>query len=215
MNSMQTFISMLSETERALFSSLDSPAAIQDFLDSIPYSTEARNRSPVNVLRDRKAHCLDGALFAAAALRYLGEPAVVTDLQTEPGVDDDHVLVLFRRDGHLGALAKSNFPWLRYREPVHRSLRELVMTYFEPYFSMNRLKTLRYYTYPLDLKRFDRRDWLWCDEAAGAIESHLFQRRRVALLSPRMAGGLQAVDDLTFRSGTLGVNPDGLYKPQH
>jgi hypothetical protein len=215
MNSMQHFLSMLSEPERSLFTSLDSPPAIQAFLDSTPYSTDERNRSPLSVLRDGVAHCLDGALFACAALRYLGEPTVVTDLQTEPGVDDDHVLVLFRRNGHLGAMAKSNFPWLRFREPVYRNLRELVMTFFEPYFSMNRQKTLRYYTFPLNLKRFDRLDWLWQDEAASAIETHLSQSRRVALLDADMAQTLQPVDELTFQAGTLGVNPEGLYKPKH
>ena len=214
MQNLPTFLAMLTEQERSLFTSLDSPAAIQRFLDSIPYSTDEGNRAPLQVLRDRTAHCLDGALFAAAALRRLGEPAILVDLQTEPGIDDDHVLVLFRRADHLGALAKSNFPWLRYREPIHRNLRELVMTYFEPYFSANRQKTLRYYTYPLNLKRFDRRNWLWREETANDIEQALFSRRRVSLLAPNMAARLQEVDDLTFRSGMMGVNPDGLFKPK-
>ena len=113
---------------------LKTPAAIQAFLDETPYSAENRYRCPLSVVRDRKAHCFDGAVFAAAMLRRLGHPPLIVDLLPNER-DDDHMLALFRVDGLLGAVAKSNFSGLRYREPICRSLRELILSYFEDYFN--------------------------------------------------------------------------------
>jgi hypothetical protein len=128
---MSDFDARLDEEQRELLSKLDTPIEIQAFLDSIPYSAEDANRCPLSVLRDRQAHCLDGALFAAAALRRLGHAPVLVDLLPEPGTDDDHVLAIIKQDGCFGALAKSNFTGLRYRETVYDTMRELVMSYFE------------------------------------------------------------------------------------
>ena len=136
----------LTSEQRGAWQSLTSPANIQAFLDTIPYSAEDANRSPLRVLQERQAHCLDGGLFAAAALRQLGHPPLIVDLLPDPGTDDDHVLAIFRRNGCFGAVAKSNFAGLRYREPVYRSLRNLVMSYFEVYFNVRGEKTLRSYT---------------------------------------------------------------------
>jgi hypothetical protein len=183
-------------------------------LDEIPYSAEDRNRCPLNVMQDRLAHCLDGALFAAAALRRLGDPPLVVDLFPDPGMDDDHVLAIFRRHGRLGAIAKSNFVGLRYREPVYRSLRELVMSYFNDYFNLNGVKTLRYYTRPLNLSPFDRQEWMVSDAGVDAIERRLLELRRIPLLSPEMASSLVNVDSLSYKAGMLNVNHAGLYKPK-
>ena len=120
--------------ERAVFRRLRSPELIQRFLDDIAYNKERGGdtcRSPRRVMRDRTAHCMEGAMFGAAALRMLGHPPLLLDLEAVR--DDDHVLAIFRVQGHWGALAKSNYSGLRYREPVYRSLRELVMSYFEHY----------------------------------------------------------------------------------
>ena len=114
----------------AAYRQLKTPALIQAFLDETPYSPEERYRCPLSVLRDRKAHCFDGAVFAAAMLRRLGHRPLIVDMLPN-GRDDDHMLALFRVDGHLGALAKSNFSGLRYREPIYRTLRELVLSYFD------------------------------------------------------------------------------------
>ena len=194
-----------------MFPSLSTPAAIQAYLDDTPYSAEDCYRSPLSVVRDRKAHCFDGAVFAAAMLRRLGHPPLIVDLLPNER-DDDHMLALFRVDGHLGAVAKSNFSGLRYREPIFRSLRELVLSYFEDYFNSAGEKTLRAYTVSLNLARFDRQAWLTRDETMDSIAHALDTIRKVPVLTPRQTLGLLPVDPLALKAGLIGSNPDGLFK---
>jgi hypothetical protein len=203
----------LDPRQRQVFAGLNSPARIQAFLDQIPYSAENANRCPLSVLRDRVAHCLDGGLFAAAALRLIGHPPLIVDLLPEPGTDDDHVLAIYRRDGYLGAVAKSNMTGLRYREAIYRNLRELVLSYFEDYFNVNGEKTLRSYTRPLNLQAFDKVGWMWSDAGADAIERHFGRMRKIPLLSPAMIANLSPTDSLSFQAGMLGANEAGLYRP--
>jgi hypothetical protein len=191
---------------------LDSPPRIQAFLDSIPYSSEPVNRSPLQVLQDRIANCFDGALFAAAALRQLGYPPLILDLLPD-GRDDDHILALFKREGHWGAIAKSNFAGLRFREPVYRTLRELVLSYFEQYYNVEREKTLRGYTLPLNLERFDRMEWMTSEAPIERIGNRLDEIRRFELLTPAMTAGLSPVDDRLYQAGLLGADEAGLFKP--
>ncbi|MEN4098871.1 MAG: hypothetical protein ROW52_03030 [Anaerolineaceae bacterium] len=205
----------LDARQRALFTSLNSPAAIQAYLDTTRYSAENANRCPLSVLRDNQAHCLDGALFAAAALRRLGYPPLIIDMLPEPGTDDDHILAIFRQNGCYGAVAKSNFAGLRYREPLYRSLRELVMSYFEWFFNLHGQKTLRSYTRPLDLSKYDHADWMVSDGGADLIEKRLAQLRQIALFPAEWAPRLNAVDALTRQAGMLGVNEAGLFRPNH
>jgi hypothetical protein len=208
-------IARLDPAGRELFESLNKPADIQAFLDSTLYPSDTRaNRSPLTVLRERTAHCLDGALFAAAALRKLGHPPRVIELFPEPGTDDDHVLALFTYRASYGAVAKSNFTGLRYREPVYRSLRELVMSYFEDFFNVDGMRTLRFYTRPLDLRAYDAAGWMWADEGADALEKRLFRQVRIPLIAPETAAGLTPLDPLSYRAGTLATNPAGLFKPE-
>lgn len=194
-----------------LILSLDSPPKIQAFLDATPYSAEDCYRCPATVLRDRKAHCFDGAVFAAAMLRRLGHPARIVDMLPN-GRDDDHMFAPFRVDGYWGAVAKSNFSGLRYREPIFRSLRELVLSYFEDYFNAAGEKTLRAYTVPLNLARFDAQRWQERDETMDLIAGALDHIRKVPVLTPRMVAGLQPVDPLALAAGLLGSNPAGLFK---
>ena len=207
------FAARLTAEQRAAWQALSSPASIQAFLDSIPYSAEDANRSPLRVLRERQAHCLDGGLFAAAALRQLGYPPLIVDMLPDPGADDDHVLAIFRRNGCFGAVAKSNFAGLRFREPIYRSLRDLVMSYFEVYYNLRGEKTLRTYTVPLDLSAYDAINWLTDDAAADTIEKRLPQLRRTALLTSAMIAELSPVDRRSYEAGMLGVNAAGLYQP--
>ena len=134
---------------------LGSPYGVQRALDAMPYHHASSAWSPRRVLREGTAHCLEGAIFAAAALRVLGRPPLLLDLEAVQ--DTDHVLCVYRTRGHWGAIAKSNFTGLRYREPVYRSVRELVMSYFEGYVNLRGDRTLRAYSLPIDLSRFDRR----------------------------------------------------------
>jgi hypothetical protein len=183
---------------------------IQGFLDGIPYSADPIYRSPRSVLRDRKAHCFDGALFAAAALRSLGHPPLIVDLQAVR--DDDHMLAVFKRDGCYGAVAKSNFVGLRFREPIYRSLRELAVSYFSDYYNLERERTLRAYTAPLNLARLDHLAWMTSDELLEQVADRLDRSRRFPLLTDRMIESLTPVDQRTYDAGMLGVNPDGLYR---
>ncbi len=190
---------------------LATPAAVQAYLDETPYSTDPFYRSPRRVMRDRKAHCADGAFFAAAALRRHGHTPLVMDLIAWN--DDDHLLALYRRDGRWGAVGKSNFTTLRFREAVYRTLRELVMSYFEFYFNLAGQKTLRFYTLPLDLTACDALDWMTRDESIEECVRRMDARRKVRLLTPGMVAGLTRADALSFQAGMVGANPAGIYQP--
>ena len=209
---MKILFSSFTPNELRVFARLDSPAKIQVFLDNIPYSAEERYRCPRSVLRDRKAHCYDGALFAAAALRRLGHTPLIIDMLAHN--DDDHLLALFKRDGHWGAVAKSNFAGLRYREPIYRTVREVVMSYFEDFYNVAREKTLRSYTVPLNLKTFDKLDWMTRDETMDVIAEKLSAIRKVTVVTPKMAARLQPVDKRSFEAGLMGSNAAGLFKPK-
>ena len=197
--------------ERAVLSRLGTPGAVQRFLDGLRYSDDGRYRSPRSVLRDRRAHCFDGALFAAAALRRLGHEPLLVDLRAVR--DDDHVIALFRSRGRIGAVAKSNFVGLRFREPIHRTVRELVLSYFEPYYNLRREKTLRSYSGPVSLRPFDRLDWLTRDETMDLIAERLDAARHFPLVTRAQAARLSRVDDRSYRAGMVGVNAAGLYRP--
>ena len=196
-------ISPWSKDERALFRTLTSPQRIQEYLDDTPYSCDPIYRSPRSVIRDRKAHCFDGALFAAAALRQLGHPPVIVNLL--PHNDDEHLLALFRRRGHIGAVGKSNFVGLRYREPVYGTVRELVLSYFEFFFNVDREKTLRGYWAPLNLARLDRFDWMTSDENLVEVEQALDRQRVITLVSPAMAADFAPVDPRSYAAGLKGA----------
>lgn len=161
----------------------------------MPYHLAGTAWSPRRVLRERTAHCLEGAVFAAAALRVLGFPPLLLDLEAVQ--DTDHVVTVFRSRGHWGAIAKSNFSGLRYREPVHRSLRELVMSYFEGYINLRGDRTLRAYSRPVDLARFDR-------ARPGWIAEYLLDIPHTRLLRPAMVRALSRVDRRALAAARVG-----------
>lgn len=206
------FDRVLTRPERRFISTLTTPAKIQTFLDEVPYGTEHLYRCPLRVLREKIAHCFDGALFAAVALRRLGCPPLIMDLLPNHR-DDDHVLALYKRNGHWGAIAKSNFVGLRFREPIYRSLRELAMSYFEQFYNLDREKTLRSYTVPLDLRTFDKWSWMTSDDSLQRIAQSLDRKRKVPVLTQAMISGLSLLDERSYRAGLMGANEAGLYKP--
>jgi hypothetical protein len=206
-------IDCLPELQKVL-KKLNTPVKIQAYLDSLPYVGEELNRSPLRVVRDQQCHCLDGGLLGALALRELGHPALILDLVPAPDTDDDHVLALFRHNGLWGAVAKSNFSGLRYRDPIYRSLRELVMTYFEAYFSVNAKKTLRAYTRPLDLSRYDRYDWMCSESGVERVVERLYSLKPIPLIDSDSVAILAETDERTYKAGMLGTNYEGLYKPK-
>ena len=191
---------------------LDSPVKIQEFLDSVPYNSTKRTLSPILVMKERMAHCMDGGMLAAAALRRLGHPPLIVDLEAEN--DDDHIIAVFRESGFWGAVAKSNTTVLRYREPVYRTLRELAMSYFDLYYNLNGQKTLRSYSLPIDLSRFDHLNWETTDEDLEYIGDHTYRVRHYPLITPSQAGRLSNVPKYLYDAGFAGADIDGLYKPE-
>lgn len=202
---------LLDSAEKRLLRTLTTPAKIQEFLDRIPYSADPIYRSPRSVMRDRKAHCYDGAVFAAAALEAIGDPPLIMELKAVR--DDDHLLALFRRDQYWGAVAKSNFVGLRYREPIFRNLREISLSYFEEFYNIAGEKTLRAYSLPLDLRRFAADSWQTTDSALDRIAESIDRIRHYPLISSRQERGLAPVDERFYRAGLLGADEKGLYKP--
>ncbi|HVW09749.1 MAG TPA: hypothetical protein VHC90_14270 [Bryobacteraceae bacterium] len=196
----------LSRAEWRTLRALKTPDRIQRYLDEdIGYNKEPDGdtiRSPRRVLRDRVAHCLEGALFAAAALRAHAHPPLLLDLAAVR--DDDHVLAVFRQHNRWGAIAKSNYSGLRFREPVYRSLRELAMSYFEHYFNLRREKTLRQYSRPVNLSRFDRLGWMTAEEDLWVVSEHLVDIPHTPLLANGNERHLARVDARLFEAGKIG-----------
>ena len=195
-----------SRDELAVLRRLNTPERIQSFLDSeIGYNKELQGatcRSPRRVLRDRLAHCMEGALFGAAALRVHGFPPLLLDLEAVRDVD--HVLAIFRQRGHWGAIAKSNYSGLRFREPVYRTLRELAISYFEHCFNLAGEKTLRAYSRPVQLRRFDGTGWMTAEEDVWPIPEYLTRIAHTPLLSGGMERRLNRVDARLQAAGNLG-----------
>jgi hypothetical protein len=197
-----------------IFSTLTSPYKIQEFLDSLEYSEEERYRCPLNVLKDRKAHCYDGAMFGAAALQNLGYPPLLVELLPNDH-DDDHILAVFKHKKYWGTVAKSNFVGLRYREPVYKTLRELVMSYFEPYFNVAGERTLIGYTAPLNLNRFDSLNWLAVDEVMDTIGDALESGRKFPIVPVSILRKLTKVDSRSVQAGLMGAKASGLFNPKN
>jgi len=191
---------------------MSNPDRIQGFLDSLDYNPVYECRSPRWVIRKRSAHCFEGALFAAAALQYNGHKPLIVDLKAYN--DDDHVITIFKEDDHWGAVAKSNFTSLRYREPVYRSLRELVMSYFDFYFNLDRDKSLRSYSLPLDLTIYDARRWTTTDDDLEYIGDKLEQIHHFPVVDEMMIKKLKRASSIMLEAGMLGSNPEGLFKPK-
>lgn len=193
-----------SKSELSIFKKLSTPAGIQDFLDAIPINFEEHGdtcMSPRRVLETKKAHCMEGAMFAAAALRMHGHPPLVLDLKTSLYADDvDHVVAPFRVRGRWGAISKTNHPVLRYRDPIYQSIRELVLSYFHEYFMDSGKKTLRSYSLPLDLSRFDKKHWILDTKDIFYIPEYLDSTRHISILTPTMQRMLRPASKLEIEA---------------
>ena len=196
-------LSAFTAAELRFLRSLKTPAGIQKFLDEAPYHLAKTSWSPRLVIREQTAHCLEGAIFGAAALRALGFPPFVLDLEAEN--DTDHVIAVYQVRGHWGAIAKSNYTGCRWRDPVFRSLRELAMSYFDVYFNLRGQRTLRNFSQPVNLARFDSRHWMTYEGSVWFIAEHLCHIPHTPLLKPWMAKNLQRLDQRSFDAGTLGL----------
>ena len=184
--------------------SLNTPQKVQRFLEELPYHHANTAWSPRRVLRERSAHCFEGAVFAAAALRANGFRPLIWDLE---GIrDSDHVLAIYQRDRHWGAIGKSNFAGLRFREPVYRSLRELAMSYFDSYFNLLGERTLRAYSRPVDLSRFDRLNWMTTEKPVWFIAQHLCEIPHRPVITEAQAKRLTRLDKRAHTAGLTGYS---------
>jgi hypothetical protein len=192
----------LSAADLRTLRALKTPARIQKFIDALEYQYADTAGSPARVLRERKGHCMEGALVAAAALRVNGHPPLLMDLE---GVrDDDHVVALYREHGLWGGVAKSNFAGLRFRAPVYRTLRELAMSYFEHYYNLRGERTLRSYSVPVSLMRLDRRNWMTAEEDVWCVPELLIDARHYPLFPDKVARALPRLDRRSFEAGQYG-----------
>ncbi|HZS07588.1 MAG TPA: hypothetical protein VFD58_22325 [Blastocatellia bacterium] len=196
------------KSELAILRKLSTPEKIQHFLDyEIAYNKEKEGetcRSPRRVLRDRLAHCAEGAFFAAAALRVQGNPPLILDLEAVR--DDDHLLAVFKQYGHWGAIAKSNYSGLRFREPVYRTVRELVMSYFAHYYNPAGELTLRAFsTRPVNLSRFDRINWMTMEEDLWEVCNYFCTVPHSQVLPPEMPRKRLKLDRRLYEAGRVGA----------
>lgn len=191
--------------ERRIFQKLNTPAKTQDFLEEIPINfekTENTCMSPRRVLRKWQAQCIEGAIFAAAVLWFHGERPLLLDLKSVER-DQDHVVALFKRYGHWGAISKTNHGVLRYREPVYKTVRELAMSYFHEYFLDDGKKTLRSYSKPLDLRKFKKRGWMTAEEDLWYISEALDAMPHYPILNRKMLAGLRRADPIEIKIGKI------------
>ncbi len=192
----------LSPGELRTLQSLKTPALIQKFVDALPYEYANTARSPKRVLRERKGHCLEGAVLAAAALRVNGHPPLLMDLEAVQ--DDDHVIALYRARGLWGGIAKSNFAGLRFRAPIYRTLRELALSYFEHYYNLRGERTLRGYSGAVDLSGLDGEAWMTSEKDVWCVPELLIAARHYPLLPERTARQLPRLDRRSFEAGMHG-----------
>ncbi|MGB9153606.1 MAG: hypothetical protein WCD70_11025 [Alphaproteobacteria bacterium] len=193
----------LSRAHATVLARLNTPEKIQDYLNDLPTNHEPNGDTCLGVtgaLRLQAVHCIEGALIAACALWMQGEPPLLMDFQATG--DDDHVVTLFRRGKHWGAISKSNHVWLRWRDPIYRSLRELAMSYFHEYVSDNK-KTLRAYSKPFDLRRYDPPTWVSETESCWDLARDLDQSRHYKILTSQQARSLRQRDSFEQDAGKL------------
>ena len=181
---------------------LKTPAQIQKFVDGLTYQYADTAWSPHRVLRERKGHCLEGALLAAAALRVNGNPPLLMDLEAVH--DDDHVIAIYREGGLWGGIAKSNFAGLRFRAPIYRTLRELALSYFEHYYNLRGERTLRSYSVPVNLERLDELNWMTAEEDVWCVTDLLIAARHYPLFPHKTARALPRLDRRSFEAGMHG-----------
>lgn len=197
--------------EIRLLKSLKTPARIQDFVNRLPINLEEDGDtcfSPRMVLRRNKAHCMEGAMLAAAALHVNGSQPLVLDLTASPG-DFDHVVAVFQIGGKFGAISKTNHAVLRYREPVYRDIRELAMSYFHEYFTDDGKKTLRSYSPAVNLARFDSRNWMTSEEEVWYIPEYLAEVKHFPILTRSQISRLRRADPIERKAGGIKESRNG------
>lgn len=191
--------------ELKVMRSLNTAPKIQDFLDALPINFEDGGEtymSPRRVLCHRTAHCMEGAMLAALALRLQGHKPLVMDLKVTDD-DDDHVIAVFQRKGLWGAISKTNHGTCRYRDPIYRSIRELALTFFHEYAEPKGKKILRSYSRPVDLSRFDAKGWMTAEEDVYYVPEYIDAVRHYNVLPDSSVKYLRPADAMERRIGAV------------
>ena len=192
--------------EIKLFRRLNSPQKIQDYLNSLSFNFENNGEtcmSPRQVLKNKTAHCMEGAMLASAILEFHGEKPLLMDLRSVKPHDDDHILAVFKKFGCFGAISKTNHAVLRYREPIYKSLRELVMSFFHEYFLNTGYKTLRHYSDLLNLSHFDNLNWRTSDKNLFQIPHYIDKIKHHKILSSKQIKNLRKADKIEIKAGKI------------
>ncbi len=195
-----------SKEEIRLFKKLNSPQKIQDYLNSLPFNFREDGVfvSPRMVMKNKTSDCLEGALFAASVLEFHGEKPLILDLRSaKKPFDYDHIVAVFKKFNCFGAISKTNHAVLRYREPVYKTIRELVMSYFHEYFLNNGIKTLREYSLPYDLNKLNQLSWRTTDSNLWEIHEVLDEIKHYPVLSKEQIKNLRKADRIEIQSGKL------------
>ncbi len=188
----------LTEEELCILKPLNTPRKIQDFLEQIPINFEHEGDtclSPREVLRQNRCHCIEGALVAALALRLNGHPPLLIDMKAA-SFDYDHVIAVFKENDHWGAITKTNHAVLRYRDPVYKTIRELVMSYFHEYYESNGRKALRSFSEPVDISIFDDRNWASAKGNLWYIASYIDKVKHYPIATRSQIAKLRKPDPL-------------------
>ncbi|MDO8523737.1 MAG: hypothetical protein Q7R74_00740 [bacterium] len=198
----------LTKKELSILKRLSTPMKIQDFLDAIPMNHEKKGETHMSVrrvLREHKAHCIEGALVAAAALSFHGEPPLLLDLVSDKSHydDDDHVVTLYKRNGYWGAISKTNHATIRFRDPVYKTLRELALSYFHEWFmNANGVKTMKSYSRPLNLRRFGT-DWMTSEKELWYLDKALAALPHYPLVPKKNKKFIRKADRMELKAGRL------------
>ena len=196
--------------ERRVLASLRTPARIQQFLDELPYDPRGGAVSPRGVLRNGKAQCYSGVLFACAALRELGHPPRM--MWIDAVSDDGHALALYQIDGMWGSIAKSNFTTIRSREPIYTYL-ALGLSYFDGFFNQYGKRTMRAFTVPVELEPFESRGWRFDTGRLSYIDRAIDTAEREWVLPRKSVRHISKVSESLRKAGLLGARPEGLWRP--
>jgi len=195
----------LTNREMKLLKSLNTPKKIQDYLDKLQINFDYRKdtfMSPRKVIEKRKCHCIEGATLAYLALKINGYKPFLVHLKTIKH-DYEHVLAVFKKNGKFGAITKTNHAVLRYREPVYENIRELVMSFFHEYFMDNGKKTLRSYSAPVNLSRFDKKNWQTDEKDLWYIDKYLDKIKHYPILTKKQIADLRKADKIEILAGKL------------
>lgn len=196
----------LTKLQTSIYRKLPTPAKIQDFLNEIPINFEKEEEtylSPLEVLKQNRAHCLEGALLASSILRFHGQKPLIMDLKA---VDEDldHVVTLFQVGKYWGAISKTNHAVLRFREPIYRTLRELALSYFHEYFdNKTGKKNLRSYSGAFDLRKMDYLNWEITNLKLQELVDKLDQSRHFPLVNKHQIKTLRPADPIEIQAGEL------------